>query len=243
MSIIKDPIALARQISREYQQCYGNDLVAVIVYGSAAGAEFNQKSSDINLLIVLKDMALATLEKSQALQDAWIKKRFNRPLFIDRNYIAGSLDSFPIEFFNMRHSYVVAYGEDVLAQLVIKPEDLRLQIERELKGKWLHLQREWLDTRKNDRRLRTLAELSLKDFTAIFRAMLFLKNEPVPQSRKALFSAVTSLYTLADNPFERVMEALANGDRVQMRTVFPQYSQAINDLIKNIDQQTAKEHL
>ena len=226
MTVIKDPITLARQAAKEYQDCYGPDLVAVIVYGSAAGKEFNPKSSDINLLIVLKDMALATLEKSQAIQDTWIKKRFSRPLFVDRDYIAGSLDSFPIEFFNMQHAYVVAYGEDVLARLVIKPEDLRLQIERELKGKWLHLQKVWLDTRKNDRRLKMLVELSIKDFTAIFRAMLFLKNEPVPKSIKALFSA-----------------ARTHDDPARMREVFPLYSQAIKELITCIDHQTTKEIL
>lgn len=239
MSIIKDPIALARQTAKEYHDCYGTDLVAVIVYGSAAGEEFNHKKSDINLLIVLKDMALATLEKSQVVQDAWIKRRFNRPLFLDRNYIAGSLDSFPIEFFNMQHAYSVVYGEDILARLVIKPEDLRLQIERELKGKWLHLQQGWLDTRKNESRLRTLAELSLKDFAAIFRAMLFLKNVPIPKSRKELFSTVAGVYNLADNPFESITEAQASGDRI--RAAFPRYSQAINFLVSSIDQQNTKE--
>ena len=59
-----------------------------------------------------------------------MKKRFSRPLFMDREYIERSLDSFPIEFLEHEGCYAVLYGEDVLADLHIDPPDLRLQIER-----------------------------------------------------------------------------------------------------------------
>ena len=44
-----------------------------------------------------------------------MKKRSARPLFMDTNYISSSLDSFPIEFLNMRGCFKVLLGEDVLA--------------------------------------------------------------------------------------------------------------------------------
>jgi hypothetical protein len=238
MTVIKDPIALAKLAAEEYRQCYGTDLVSIIVYGSAADETFNPKKSDINLLIVLKSMDLAVLAKSRAIQDAWTRKRFSRPLFMDQGYIAGSLDSFPIEFLNMQHAHVLIYGEDALAKLKIEPADLRLQIERELKGKWLHLSRDFLDIGNNDRRLTTLFDLSLKDFSATFRAMLYLKKIPVPRSRNDLFSAVAGAYGLTDNPFAKIIQARDSGDSKPVRDLFPHYSQTVYRLIQAIDQQT-----
>ena len=145
MRILKNPMDLAQQAAADYQVCYGAELLSLIVYGSAAGDEFDPKSSDINLLIVLKNVGLELLGKSRPIQEKWRKKRFARPLFMDREYIERSLDSFPIEFLNMKESYKVLYGEDVLAGLRIDPSDLRLQIEREMKGKWFHLLQGWLD--------------------------------------------------------------------------------------------------
>jgi hypothetical protein len=241
MATIKDPIGLARQAAMGYATCYGDQLVSVIVYGSAAGEEFNPRSSDINLLVVLKTMTPAMLEKSRAIQDNWIKKRFGRPLFLDPDYIAGSLDSFPIEFLNMQQSHVVVHGEDVLAPLAIDARDLRLQIERELRGKWLHLLKGWLDTSKNDKLLAAFIGRSLKDFTVIFRAMLYLKKVAVPPSRLLLCSTVAKLYGLDEHAFDRVLEAPATGSGKSISSVFPLYSQAIDGLIKNIDQLTIKE--
>jgi hypothetical protein len=243
MSTISDPIALAREAAQQYHGCYGDDLVSLVVYGSAAGEEFNQKFSDINLLIVLKNMTLMTLEKSQQIQDRWQKKRFSRPLFMDPEYIARSLDTFPVEFLNMQQSHVRVLGEDVLGGLQIKPHDLRLQIERELKGKWLHLLQGWLETRKKYLQLSRLVDLSLKDFAATFRAMLYLKAQPIPRRRKELFGAVAAAYGLTGNPFEQVLEAFESDNSRRILTIFPVYSQAVHSLIQSIDQQTIKEHV
>ena len=170
MSKLHDPLSLARQAAAEYEACYGVDLVSLIVFGSAAGDDFDPDSSDVNLLIVLAEVGLESLGKSRLIQQRWMKRRFSRPLFMDREYIDGSLDSFPIEFLNMKERYELLYGEDVLAGVHVDLADLRLQIERELKGKWIHLLQGWLEADGNARLLLGLLQASMRDFTAAFRA-------------------------------------------------------------------------
>ncbi len=179
MGTLANPIDLAKQAAADFKACYGGDLVSVIVYGSAAGRDFDPKKSDINLLVVLSAVTLAMLEMSISIQRKWMKSRFARPLFVDKEYIAGSLDSFPIEFFAMKDSYHVVAGEDVLAGLNIGQSDLRLQVEREIKGKWLHLNLGWLDSRRSPARLRRLLELSIREFSPIFRALMRVKELPI----------------------------------------------------------------
>lgn len=236
MSTIDQPLEVARQVADEYRACYGDGLQSVTAYGSAATGDFDPKRSDINLLVVLQQVTLAAVEQSQVVQEKWLKKRVARPLFMDREYMARSLDVFPIEFLNMQQAYVVLAGDDVLADLSISRQDLRLQAERELKGKWLHLLRDWPAVRSRRRRLQHLLALSLGDFTAVFRALLHLRGVSVPAERRALWQAVVEQYELPDNPFERAQEAVAKGDATRMVGVFPAYVSAIETLIAKVDQ-------
>jgi hypothetical protein len=236
MSNLTNPVELARKAASDFQTCYGGDLLSVIVYGSAAGPEFDSKKSDVNLLVVLSAVTLPLLEKSAACQEKWMKKRFARPMFMDREYITRSLDSFPIEFLGMKDCYAVVFGEDILKDIAIREEDLRLQIEREIKGKWLHLMRGWLESRKNPARLRRLLEISLKDFSPVFKGLLHLKKLPIPKDRKSLFAAVAKAYGIDDMSLEKALEAGRRGNKDEMGVAFPAYSNAIKSLSNKIDQ-------
>lgn len=236
MKKIEKPLELAAQAAEEYRACYGEALQSVIVYGSAAGEDFDPKHSDINLLVILDNTTLEAVEKSATIQDKWLKQRVTRPVFMDHEYLSRSLDSFPIEFFNMKGCYAVLVGEDVLGSLEISRHDLRVQAERELKGKWLHLMQDWLAVRDHRKRLQTLLQLSLGDFTAVFRALLHVREHAVPQDRKALWEAITQVYELQENPFEKVYTAALRGDKNMMREVFAEYVNAIEILTVKIDQ-------
>ena len=236
MSKIHKPLELAARAAEEYRACYGETLQSVTVYGSAAGGDFDPERSDVNLLVVLDKTTLETVEKSAAIQNKWLKQRVARPIFMDREYLNRSLDSFPIEFFNMQQCYTVLVGEDVLGDLEITRRDLRLQAERELKGKWLHLMQDWLAVKDHRKRLQGLLQASLGDFTALFRALVHVRRHPVPQDRKALWEAVTQVYELQENPFGKVHTAALRGDKRKMREVFVEYVRTIEILIEKIDQ-------
>jgi hypothetical protein len=237
MKPITDPLALARQAVADYRQCYGNDLVSIILYGSAASGDFDPARSDINLLIVLSVASVALMEKSLPVQAAWAKKRFPTPLFMDKAYIASSLDSFPVEFLNMKSRYTLLAGEDVLEGLSISGDHLRLQIERELKGKRLHLLQEWLHVRQHRHDARELMDASLRDYSAIFRALLQIRSIPVPADRPALFRAIEQAFGLGDQPFSRMYSALRQWKKKEAETIFYAYAEALMKITDVIDKQ------
>jgi len=59
--------------------------------------------------------------------------------------IDSSLDTFPIEFLNIKRNYTVVFGEDILEGLAFEKEFIRMQCERELKGKLLLLRAEYVN--------------------------------------------------------------------------------------------------
>ena len=166
---------------QDIQNYFKKSVVSVILYGSAATDEYKPKSSDINFLVVLTDEGIQEIDKVQKMVSRWKKHKISLPLFVTKMYIESSLDSYPIEFFNMQCSFRVIYGEDVLTNLRFNKNDLRLQCERELKGKLLQLRQGFIMTRGKTRALQILISQSIVTFTSIFKVLLYLRDKEIPQ--------------------------------------------------------------
>jgi predicted nucleotidyltransferase len=235
MSIITNPIEYAKSAVEAYRSLYGADLVSIILFGSAAGADFDPKKSDINLLIILTMMDIALIAKSAEIQEKLSRRRFAVPLFMDKRYIADSHDSYPMELLDMKQNRHLLFGEDVLACVAPKPEHLRLQVERELKGKWLHLLREFGLARTSKTRLLRLADLSLRSFLPVFRALLTLKGKSIPSKKSDLIDETESVFSIADKPFRRIADAGSAGSMSELETRFVAFSKAIKALIDRIE--------
>ena len=235
MKTITDPAAHVQPVVAQYQELYGKDLVAVILFGSAAGGDFDAQRSDINLLIVLSAMTPALISRSAPLQKQHERLRVARPLFMDTAYIASSVDVYPMEFLDMKGCYRVLYGEDVLAPVKASIGDLRLQIERELKGKWLHLLQEYSSARVNRKRMQQLIGISLKAFSPVFRGLLTLKEKPVPHRRDDLFDAVEMAYGLEGQPLQQVAAAAGSSTGADLEEKYIAYAEAIKKLIDAIE--------
>jgi hypothetical protein len=139
------------------------------------------------------------LSKAFEAVSRWHKSRVNTPLFLTKNYIQASLDVFPIEFLNLKSYYKVICGEDVLQDLVIEKKFVRLQCEREIKGKLLQLRQQFLETRGSKREIENLLARSAPTFYSIFRALLFLQDTAIPSGSKELLSFVAQETGLNSN--------------------------------------------
>ena len=62
--IPKDPRDIFDELTQDYQDIYGKDLVSIILYGSAASGNYIPKKSDINFLIVLTEEGINRLQQT-----------------------------------------------------------------------------------------------------------------------------------------------------------------------------------
>jgi len=237
MKKINNPVEHVKPTIEAYRALYGADVISITLYGSAAGEDFNPSTSDINLLIVLSAMDAELIAQSAALQKKHMRQRINRPLFIDKNYIATSIDSYPIEFFDMKRCYKVLHGEDVLSGITPDKNDLRLQVERELKGKWLHLLQEYPALRDQKKRLSDLMAISLKTFLPVFRALLMLKNVPVPKERSGIFSSIETTFSLDAMALQNVFKTKNASLVHDAHAVYLSYIKAVKKIIDTIENQ------
>lgn len=239
--IPKDPRDIFNEFTKDYQDIYGKDLVSIILYGSAASGNYIPKKSDINFLIILTEEGINRLQQSFKTVAQWHKRNVSTPLFLTKSYISSSLDSFSIEFLNMQKSYHVVFGEDVLKELSFEKRHLRLQCERELKGKLLQLRQAYLESRGNPKNLVPIIKNSLTAFMSIFRALLTLKDKDVPAAPESIFSLVSQELGVAEQTFVellKVKEGTVKLSSTALNTLFENYIKEIRTLAYSVDQLT-----
>jgi hypothetical protein len=133
------------QFTQQVQDLYAEDLLAVILYGSAAAGEHVPGRSDINVVVVLRKLTPGLLRKAAPHLRRWHRQGFATPLFFDPETLHASLDVFPIEFLDMQERHRMLWGPDLLAPLRIERRNLRLQCEQELRGKLMKLRQSYVE--------------------------------------------------------------------------------------------------
>jgi predicted nucleotidyltransferase len=231
------------ELTQDYTALFGDDLVAIILYGSGARGEYVPKKSDINFLIVLSDNGIEHLGDATEAVAKWRKRNVRVPLVMTRGYIESSLDAFPLEFFNIKSAYQVIYGEDILKDVVIQKEDLRLQCERELKAKLLLLRESFLEANNKKHLLRELVAQSLSAFISIFKALLYLKGDEVPEKNVAVLSATVQSFGLDVNLFQnlwRIKRGEKKPGKDELEEIVQKYISEIRGLSTQVDQMDTK---
>ncbi len=117
----------------------GDDLVGLVLFGSAARGGHVPGRSDINLLVVLARPEAAQAPACAAILRRWIRRDRARVLPMTDGEVRAAVDVFPVEFGDMLSGYRVLAGRDPLAGLSPNDRNLRHQLEFEFRSKALGL--------------------------------------------------------------------------------------------------------
>jgi hypothetical protein len=237
--IPKEPKEIFEEIISDYRALFSDGLISIILYGSGAGTDFRPGKSDINFMIVLSEEEIEHLDKAFKTVSKWRKRKVAIPLFLTEQYVETSTDVFPIEYLNFQHNHVLVYGKDVLTDLMFDRRDVRLQCEREAKGKLLVLRQTYLETTGRGNALKTVIGQSLQAFMAIFRALLFIKEKEIPRGNREIVSAVCNVFQLDSDLFNKLFdlkEAKVQLNDNEMKGLFRNYLKEIRKLTRIIDE-------
>jgi hypothetical protein len=224
---------------QELMELQGENLLGICVYGSSTGKDFIPKKSNVNLLVVLKVLGAQELKKSLRLVNKGMKKGIVAPLFLTPEYITSSLDSFPIEFMEIKENHILIYGENPLAQISIEREGIRLECEKELKGKLVRLRQAYLEIGLKAKGIEALLIESLSSLIPIFRNMLRLKGIDPPLGKEEVISSFASEFDIDRDVFLAVLRDKKGDERIGKEKVedfFAKYIGTIQKLSRVVDQ-------
>ena len=178
MSVKQDRLnAVEKDFVMQAKTAFGDNLRSIILYGSILTENYNPLSSDINLLIILKQAdpeRIIVLGKYAAkiLQSSKIT-----PTILSYNEFISSADIFPMEYFDIKELHKTIYGDDVFKDLEISKANLRLQTEDRLRGCINSLRQVLLLSESNPKYIANGVRHTHGLYNAIFRSILRLVGE------------------------------------------------------------------
>ena len=170
-------------------------------------------------VIILEDDPPAFFEALQPLMQYIRKHRLSQPLIITRRFVENSLDAYPLEFLDMQTQYRnLLENTDILAGLQFEKSDLRLQMERELRSKWLLTRQAGLTNPFRLKLLKSIIGESRTSLYPVLKGFFALSQQSVPhtlaeaiQKGESICGCELSLFSTpisGINDFSRYVEML-----------------------------------
>jgi len=216
----------------------GENLVSVIVYGSAIAAPGKAKRSDYQLLIGARRLAASDLRQLRPVVRWWTDMGYEMPVFFTPNEFDDAFDVFPIEFRSMKRAYRVLYGQDLLAGREASKEHLRWQTEHELRGKLLRLRSLAMPASESRDELANLMTESVVTFVRFLRSVPEIFGEEPPLGRQATARRAGELLNVDIEPVIRVLQ-LRNEPRelmeIEVQDLFASYLDCLTRVTEAVD--------
>jgi predicted nucleotidyltransferase len=223
----------------DLRSTHGDNLAAVVLYGSAAAGDYVQTRSDYNLLIALNRITPEDLRQAQAPIRNWQRLGHPLPVYFTVAELKDAADVFPIEFHQMEKARIILYGEDPLKSLQFSDVNLRHQTEYELRSKLIQLRRLYITASVSGEKLSALMSDSLASFAALFRPVLMLHGKEPPIAKPECVRATVKLLGLDNEPFQRIFELRARAEtlltEVEANDLFAAYLEQIERVIEAVD--------
>lgn len=230
--------ALLNELVRRLGSAAGENLVSVVLYGSAADGEFHPEYSDYNLLCVVRDTSFTALNQIAAAVEWWRKRKHHPPLVLTAKELKDTADVFSIEFLDIKQRHRVLSGDDVFRDLVVPMHLHRSQLEYELREKLLLLRQHVLLAGSNEKDLWEVMLNSLSSFTTLFRHVLIEFGEQECKHSREAVQELASRLNFDPAAFVQLMEVRAGKtDRKQLRApeVAGRYLSAIETVAVTVD--------
>jgi predicted nucleotidyltransferase len=225
----------------------GENLVSLVLFGSAAGSDYHPQHSDINLLAVLNHIDVPALEKLAPVVREWRKADHPAPLLFTPDELKRGADVFAIELLDVKAQRKILAGQDIFESLEVPLAQHHLQVERELRHHLVHLRQHFLGTAGDSKNILQLMAASVSAFATLFRhALIALGLAPAQSKRQAINELATHM-GFSPTPFMAILdfrEGSRTADSINVATTFATYLEAVElvtaEVDRRLDQRTAK---
>ncbi len=225
------------QLTEKLKAACGPLLKSVILYGSAAAGDHTGRRSNYNVLVLLSQLGIQELKMLSEVAKGWVKVGNPAPLLLTPEGLKSSADVFPLEIADIKDSHRVLFGQDPVSGLPVRKENLRRQLEHELKGKLIRLRERYLLVAGNPRQVQELLIRSLSSFLVLLRGILRLYQSEVPVRKLEAVRALAKHLPLPTEVFETI-DQLKRGKKIpglDSERLFAEYLQAIESAVSALD--------
>jgi len=230
---------LLTQLIGKLQKAYGERLVSVVLYGSAATGDHHADFSDINILCVLSEISPRELASGEDIFRWWREQGSPSPLLLSEHELVASADCFAIEFHDIQRQHRLLHGKDVITPLLFEDHFYRAQVEHDLRAKLLRVRQKAGGMLSNPDLLRRMLLDSVSTFCVLFRHALILRGADAPALKRDVIQRAREVFAIDAAPFEKLLDVREG--RLKPRDIDPvlllaSYLKEISQVIDAVDQ-------
>lgn len=197
---------LLKELRERLLRSAGDNLHALVLYGSAVTGEYRKHHSDLNMLCLLKRTGPTELDALHEPFSWWKRKGFQLPYVFTERELRAAADIFAIELLDMKSSHRMIYGDDFFPSLEIPTRLHKQQVERELRTNLVRLRQGMLAIPPRDRVLLSLMDASVSAFVTLFRHALIAFGEEPPPSKRQVIERAAQIVKVSPEAFLAVLD-------------------------------------
>jgi predicted nucleotidyltransferase len=221
-------------------EAHRDNLKTVVLYGAAASGGQIDDDRPKKVLVVLDRITPPDLKAAHELAEWWRSEGNPLPVYFSNKEIAESSDVFPIEFIDMSEVRSVLHGIDPFDGLKVSTQNLRHQLEYELRAKLLRLRRLYIPASRNANQLARLMADSLNNLAVLFRHVLMMLGKEAPFDKHDCVMKLAEELKLDKKVFARVFEYAADQEvwlESETNETFAKYLTEIERVIETVDRE------
>ncbi len=216
----------------------GDNLVSVLIFGSQAFVEPENLKSNINLMIVVEHLSSDELKQISKPVQKWVKAKNPVPIIMGKAEWYSSFDVYALEYSDIKEKYSLLYGEDLTKDINVDKHYLRLQCESELKNLFLKYRNHYLLNINSDREMEKLANNVIKTLLVIFRGVIRLHNELVPEASEYVILQAAKFMEFDTElliKMANVREGKTDYKHKEIRAISDRMVTILQDILRQVD--------
>lgn len=223
---------------KQLEDILGDNLLSVMMFGSQVSVEPEKLKSNINLMIVLDHLTSDDLKNISKPVKKWVKAKNPIPVVMGKAEWYSSFDVYALEYSDIKEKHRVVYGTNFAKDINVDKHYLRLQCESELKSLYLKFRNCYLLNMNRDGEMKKLANNVIKTLLVIFRGVIRLKGDLVPEASEYIILQAANYMDLDCNLLIKMAKIRENQDAYgnqEIREVSAKLVSVLQDILRQLD--------
>ncbi len=180
-------------------------LLSVFMYGSKVKYSQELVKTDMNVMVIVKNLSGSDIRACSEIVNKWMKAKNPIPVFMDREEWFHSSDVYAMEYADIKAEHRILYGEDLISDLNVDPDNIRFQCEQETKNLLMRFRQFYLENAHSPKRLKDSFVPLAKTCNAIFKAILRVKFTDIPSEKEDIIKKLAEISGLEASTYIKLL--------------------------------------
>ena len=216
----------------------GDSLVSVVLYGGLVKNQMIRETDRVKIMVVVKSVKISSLNKVGDALSSTERAKQIQLLTLTPADLSSSTDVFPIKFLDMQQDYEILHGDDLVKDLEVGRDHLRIRCEQEIKNLMLKLRSMYLRSRKDSKVLHKVLLKAYYSFLQSGDALAELKTGKVYRKENEVLDGIESIGL--DSALMKKIQALRTSesapDQETLHDLYGQFMEMIVEAAEIADQ-------